>query len=149
MKPKGVVLLSDSKCSISAVDTTTRVLKPFFHNKVAEILDNISHMRKYCEVEDIHYVRSEENPADLATRGNISALDLGPESYWQQGPSFLCSRRELWPVSRDFTRGYAPDDEVRLAGKSAWTAYMHSYLTKVKTGSDMKTHSDGEACPQV
>ena len=33
MAPRGAIMLSDSKCSISAVDTTTRVLKPFFHNK--------------------------------------------------------------------------------------------------------------------
>ena len=71
MRPRGVIPLSDSKCSISAVDTTTRVLKPFFHNKLAEIIDNMAEMRKYCPVEEIHYVAGDSNPADLATRGNV------------------------------------------------------------------------------
>ena len=35
MTPKGAILLFDSKCSISAVDIVSRVLKPFFHKKVA------------------------------------------------------------------------------------------------------------------
>ena len=34
-------------------------------------------MEKYCKVEDFHYVASNLNPADLATRGNVSAADLG------------------------------------------------------------------------
>ena len=67
MTPKGAILLSDSKCSIAAVDTVSRVLKPFFHNKVAEIIDNIAQMRKYCDVEDIHYVAGDLNPAYLGT----------------------------------------------------------------------------------
>ena len=63
---KGVVMLSDPKCSISAVDTTCRVLKPFFH-RVTEIVDDMTQMKKYCPVEDIHYVSGDDNPADLAT----------------------------------------------------------------------------------
>ena len=80
MVPKGVVQMSDSKCSISAVDTNTRVLKPFFHNRVAEIVDTMSEMRKYCQVEDLQYVSGELNPADLATRGNVNVEDFGRNS---------------------------------------------------------------------
>ena len=113
MSPRGVSLLSDSKYTISAVDTTTRVLKPFFHNRVADIVDNMAEMRKYCPVEDIHYVASADNPADLGTRGCVKAEDLGPNSFWQKGPSFFGSWRGLWDVSRDFTRDPVPDEEVR------------------------------------
>ena len=52
MKPGGVIMLSDSKCTISAVDTTSRALKPFFHNRVAEIIDNMKEMKQFCPVED-------------------------------------------------------------------------------------------------
>ena len=125
MKPKGVVLMADSECTISAVDTTTRALKPFFHNRVSEVLENMSEMKKYCPVEDIHHVPTELNPADLATRGNTKVCDIGPDSFWQRGPSFLCSKRDLWPISRDFVRADVPDDEVR--GKPAFLACLRAY----------------------
>ena len=65
-------------------------------------------------VEDLHYVASEDNPADLATRGGVKLKDLGPGSFWQKGPSFLCSRRDLWPVNRDFiSDAELPEDEIR------------------------------------
>ena len=113
MKPAGVIMLSDSKCSISAVDTVSRALKPFFHNRVSEIIENMTEMKKYCEVEDIAYVSGELNPADLATRDKAVLSVLGPNSFWQKGPSFLGSRRDTWPVTRDFTRPDVPDEEVR------------------------------------
>ena len=143
MAPNGVILLSDSKCSISAIDTSTRVLKPFFHNKVAEIIDNMLQMKKYCHVEDIHYVSSDLNPADLATRGNVLATDLGPFSYWQKGPTFLRSRRDLWPVSRDFVKEDVPEDEVRLSRKSVWAMHMRSYIAQIETGKNSSMVSDG------
>ena len=110
-------MLGDSKCLISAVDTTSRALKPFFHNRVSEIIENMNEMKKYCQVEDIFYVSGDLNPADLATRDKAVLSDLGPGSFWQKGPSFLGSRRDTWPVTRDFTRSEVPDNEVR--GKSA------------------------------
>ena len=113
LKPVGVTMLSDSRCSISAVEKSTSALKPFFHNRVGEILDNIAAMRKYCLVEDIHHVSGDMNPADLATRGLARAAELGPGSFWQLGPSFLSLRRELWPVSREFVLEQLPPEEVR------------------------------------
>ena len=113
MQPTSVVMLSDSSCSISAVEKSTSVLKPFFHNRVSEIQENIVEMKNYCIVEDFQHVRGDLNPADLATRGVAKAVDLGPGSFWQQGPSFLCLRRELWPVGRKFISEKLPSDEIR------------------------------------
>ena len=127
MKPKGVIMLSDSECSISAVETTSRVLKPFFHNRVAEILDNISEMKKYCNVEDIHHISSDNNPADLATRDLTKLEDLVSGSFWWKGPSFFSSRRGLWEVSRDFIKKEIPDTEVR--GKHAFLASLRAVVS--------------------
>ena len=38
-------------------------------------------MRKYCDVEDIHYVAGDLNPADLGTRGIVVPGDLGLGSF--------------------------------------------------------------------
>ena len=113
MRPEGVILLSDSRCSISALEKSTSALKPFFHNRVGEIIDNMTAMRKFCHVENFHHVSGDQNPADLATRGLACADQLGPGSFWQQGPAFLSLRRDLWPVSREFVGDQLPDEEVR------------------------------------
>ena len=117
MKPKGVVMLSDSMCTISAIETSTRALKLFFHNRVSEILENMSEIKKYCPMEDISYITSELNPADVGTRGTARVGDIGANSFWYRGPNFLRSRRNLWPDTRDFISAEIPDDEVR--GKPA------------------------------
>ena len=137
MIPKGVVMMSDSTCSISAVDTKSRALRPFFHNRVSEILDNISAMRKYCPVEDIHYVSSGNNPADLATRGTALPSELGPESFWQLGPTFLCSRRDLWPISRDFIKSDIPDSEIRKD-----STFVTCLRTLATTSNSMSSAAD-------
>ena len=63
-------------------------------------------------MEDIHHVAGNLNPADVTTRGLAKVEDIGPGSFWQKGPSFLCSRRDIWPVTRDFVRKDLPDNEI-------------------------------------
>ena len=136
MKPKSVTPLVDSKCTISVLEKSVGALKPFFHNRVSEILENLADMRKVCEVEDLHYVASKDNPADLATRGGIKLEDIGPGSFWQKGPLFLCSRRDMWPVSRDFIDDIAiPEDEVRVKK----TFFSHLRVTVLEC-CHMKAH---------
>ena len=113
LKPTGVTLLSDSECVISAVETSTSVLKPFYHNRVSEIRENMSEMKMYCPVEEIYHVSGHHNPADMATRGSTKSADLGPGSTWWHGPDFLCVRRDLWPVSRSFVSNSVPPEEIR------------------------------------
>ena len=132
MKPTGVVMMNDSRCSISSVDKSTTALKPFFLNRVSEILENMSEMRKYCEVEEIQHVGGELNPADLATRGGAKVTDLGPGSFWQQGPFFLSLRRELWPVSRSCVKEDLPEEEVRTR-KAVVVAMMRGSVVKRDT----------------
>ena len=123
MRPEGVALLSDSRCSISALEKSTTALKPFFHNRVGEILDNMAAMKKYCKVEDFHHVGGDLNPADLATRGLATVAQLGPGGFWQQGPAFLSLRRDLWPVTREFVSEQLPQEEIRTR-RAVFTAAM-------------------------
>ena len=116
MQPSCVTMFSDSRFTISIAAKSTSALKPFFHNRVSELTENIALMRKVCEVDDIHYVASADNPADLATRGGVKLKDIGPDSFWQKGPTFLCSRRDLLPVSRDFLPEDVPEEEIRTRG---------------------------------
>ena len=137
MKPQKVIMLADSKCTISAVDTTVRALKPFFSNRVSEILENMGEMRKFCEVEEIMYVPGDLNPADVATRGYAKIDDIGPSSFWQLGPSFLRSRRDDWPVTRNFICNVVPEDELR--GKQVFLACLRATVmsSNVETAANL------------
>ena len=122
MHPTGSVTLSDSECSISALDKSSSALKPYFHNRVSEIKENTRALAEICEVEDVHHIPREFNVADMATHPGVSLSDLGPDSVWQRGPSFLARRRDLWPVSRDFVKKEVPDDELRTKRTNLFAA---------------------------
>ena len=112
-KPVGAVMLLDSRCTISALEATSGNLLPFFQNRIAEIVENLAAVSKYCEVEPVQWVSTDDNPADLLTRGNVDIKDLGPKSFHQLGPKFLTLPRERWPVTREFVRTKLPETEIR------------------------------------
>ena len=68
--PKKILIAGDSECTIALVETKETILKPFFANRVYEILEHFRGYRsKGVEAEPLHHVPGEENPANLATRG--------------------------------------------------------------------------------
>lgn len=142
MKPAGVVMLTDSECTISAVEKTTSSLKPFFHNRVSELHENISMMKNICPVEDLLHVSGLLNPADLATRDTTKAVDIGPASFWFLGPSFVGLRRDLWPASRSFldkperTGEDVPVEEIRCR-KTVISALMRGAVKGTDSGELM------------
>ena len=93
--PTSGIMLSDSKCSISSV-YSSKVLLPYFQNRVAEIKDNMLQFRKNCHLEEIHYVESALNPSDISTKGTVHIRELGPGSFHQTGPIFfsLCRMQD-------------------------------------------------------
>ena len=123
--PTSSIMMVDSKCSISAVQTTKPLL-PYFQNRVAEIRDNMDLARKLCPMEDIHYVESALNPSDMSTRATANIAELGPDSIYQSGPEFLCLPRSVWPVSRDFCRVELPSDEVRARDGVVFAAALRT-----------------------
>ena len=112
MPPVRACLILDSECTISCLESRTSLLKPFLHNRRAEILDNMEKIRKYCPMEDVQHVAGILNPADLPTRG-VKLDEIGIGSLWQSGAEFLSLPRSQWPVSREFVRPDLPQDEVR------------------------------------
>ena len=115
LKPDVSIFLSDSECSISALENTGSSLKPYFHNRISEVKENMKLLSDYCKVEKFAHIAGKENVADIATHSKAKLSDLGPESIWQKGPLFLSWRRELWPTTRDFIKVDLPDNEVRIA----------------------------------
>ena len=76
--------------------------KTFIQNRVAEIRETISPQQwRYCP--------SEENPADLASRGILGSKLKGLKLWWE-GPEFLKKHPSLWPTHKNFRH----DDYVDL-----------------------------------
>ena len=131
-KPSNSVIMLDSECVISCLEENAKKLKPFFHNRRGEMLENMEETKKYCPMEDVHHVPGHLNPADIPTRGLANLEDIGPDSLWQIGPGFLCTPRKGWPVTRDFVRESVPDQERRQPGVVARATFA---AVMVRTGS--------------
>ena len=95
-----VHMWSDSQIALHWIydikQTTTT--KPFIANRVAEITQSLP-------ASAWTYVPTDENPADLLTRG-ISAKQLKSSQLWLHGPSWL-TYIEQWPT-------WSPADVVHL-----------------------------------
>ena len=138
MKPSRVMMFTDSKCTVSVIEKSSSALKPFFHNRVSEFVENVALMKKTCGVDDLHYVASAGNPADLATRGGVKLGDIGPSSFWQLGPTFLPWWRDLWPASRDFISEDVPEEEIRT--RKSFSFHLRVIVTNVATATaDVQT----------
>ena len=86
-----IYIWTDAKCVLQWL-VTPHHLTTFVANRIKEIK---SHDRA-----KFGHVSSQDNPADLATRG-ISALDLKDSSLWWQGPAWLAGESDTWPKQQD------------------------------------------------
>ncbi|XP_067040969.1 uncharacterized protein [Acropora muricata] len=84
-----VVFWSDSVDVLWWLRNASRRFKPFVANRVAEI-------QSLTSSNQWRYVSTENNPADLATRGVI-ASGLACSEIWWQGPKFLKKPESEWP----------------------------------------------------
>ena len=90
-KPSSSIILLDSECTISTLETSASQLKPFFHNRRAEVLENMAAVSKYCEMEPVHCVASEENASNLLTSVPLGRRILVLAQSGRQGQNFsLC-----------------------------------------------------------
>ena len=81
------VILTDSQCVLHWIKSDKQ-LPVFVQNRVNEIrqLENVS----------FGFIPSQENPADLATRG-LTVLEIKQSKLWWHGPSQLQSAERNWP----------------------------------------------------
>uniref|UniRef100_A0A1B0C8T2 CCHC-type domain-containing protein n=1 Tax=Lutzomyia longipalpis TaxID=7200 RepID=A0A1B0C8T2_LUTLO len=90
---------SDSMVTLHWINGEPQRWKTFVGNRVARIQNIIP-------AERWHHVKSEENPADMASRG-VTAEALNPESIWWHGPPWM-----LDPDLQFETPQLNPDDEA-------------------------------------
>ena len=105
ISPIGAIILLDSECTISCLEMSAKKLKPFFHNRRGELLENMASINDVCVIEQVHHVAGNLNPADIATRGDTKLEDIGLGSLWQTGPSFFSLPQRLLACDKRLCEG--------------------------------------------
>ncbi|XP_076223949.1 uncharacterized protein LOC143174539 [Nomia melanderi] len=90
---------TDSTIVLNWLQKEPNTLKTFVANRVAEI-------QKRTDIAAWNHVRSNDNPADLVSRGQTPS-EFARASIWYHGPQWLSHDRSRWPESR-----FAPSTEV-------------------------------------
>ncbi|XP_059217443.1 uncharacterized protein LOC131994669 [Stomoxys calcitrans] len=84
-----IYLWSDSTITLAWLQKPPFHWKTFVANKVSEILDNVGNV-------SWRHVPTNENPADIGTRG-CTATKLNENHLWWHGPPWLVKSTEYWP----------------------------------------------------
>ena len=95
---------TDSKVILGYIYNETKRFHVFVANRVQQI-------REHTSPSQWRYVRSEENPADPASRG-LSVQELKESNLWWRGPSFLTESTDLLDEEVDF-EVHEEDKEVK------------------------------------
>lgn len=86
---------SDSSIVLAWVNSPSSRWKTFVAHRVGEIHDRTN-------ANQWRHVKSEDNPADLISRG-CSPFQLQKSELWWEGPKWLKSEESKWPIGKSFT----------------------------------------------
>ncbi|PIC27717.1 hypothetical protein B9Z55_019889 [Caenorhabditis nigoni] len=98
-QPCRVTFFSDSTCALYWVlrKGTNMPGMKWVSNRIKSILKNIEDLRTIYRVQvDLRHVPTDQNPADIATRGE-SLMELLTSLLWNHGPEFLKLEDTHWP----------------------------------------------------
>ena len=122
-KPMRATVITDSQCSVAALDVNASSLATFFANRALEIANTMAswgqqvpealeeladedvsalQLNSDTRVDLVQHTPGVENPADWPTRGNLEWSKMGLNSEYQLGPPYLRLQRPEWHVSRSF-----------------------------------------------
>ena len=107
--PFELFLYTDSSIVLGWLQKPPHTLKTFVANRVSQITQ-LDHWR---------YVRTDENPADLGTRG-CTPQELSESELWWHGPPWLSQSPECWPKPRVF-------DPTDLESRNISTFHLQTY----------------------
>ena len=121
---------SDSEVALSWISSSSRRWKTFVANRVAEIQEVIPG-------ESWHYVPTEENPADCASRG-VSGKQLANHPLWWSGPPWL-SLPEVPRFGREAADRATVEAEQREPPKLSHPAkFQEEFIERFSTLTKLK-----------
>lgn len=89
IKPDKVVLWCDSTIVLHWLKTSAHTLKSYVATRVSEV-------QEFTNTCVWRHVRSEDNPADAVSKGQLPYAFLR-NRLWSTGPSWLAKDEEEWP----------------------------------------------------
>lgn len=96
---------TDSTVVLGWINTSPNLLNTFVSNRIAQIQD-------LSKESEWYYVKSEDNPADILSRGLTPEKIINCERWWK-GPQWLSLDESNWPI-RNFERVDLPDIKSNL-----------------------------------
>ncbi|KAK6025558.1 hypothetical protein OSTOST_08539, partial [Ostertagia ostertagi] len=131
-----VQILSDSQIALYWIHSNKQ-LKTFVNNRVKYIKEVTQELSDANIPYKFHYVNTDSNPADCATRG-LSASELSSHMWWH-GPSFILNQPTKWPnTDMDFSAKTIPPKEAQEEFKSVINTSIDTYksfIPFIKTSS--------------
>lgn len=119
---------SDSTITLSWIKASPDRWKKFVANRVG-VIQNKSN------IEDWFHVKSQDNPADLISRG-ISAESLINNVFWFEGPHWLKLPQSCWPQSDIIVNQEIPEQRVQVnlgVTRNDWDIFArYSNLVKLQ-----------------
>ena len=94
LKINSCVCWLDSEIVLWWITKSQREFKPFLQNRVVEI-------RKPVTPDVWKYVPTDQNPAEIASRG-CKASKLKDDKKWWEGPVFLKRSSDCWPNQKEY-----------------------------------------------
>ena len=83
--------LTDSTCALAQISSDSVLLNIFNSHRCSEI-------QQLSQPEEWRWLPTDQNIADLATRGDCSVQDVSPGCVYQTGFSWLRLEHDQWPV---------------------------------------------------
>ncbi|XP_068987590.1 uncharacterized protein [Bombus flavifrons] len=146
IKISRTVYWTDSTIVLQWIKSSPHMLKTFVANRVAEI-------QTKTNIDDWRHVPTNDNPADLISRGQTPKEFLRP-TIWKNGPEWLKQQEENWPIWIPTTLGELPEqkkticlttstiDNTLLHGYSSWTRLIRvvSWCLRWKYKQNRSSH---------
>ncbi len=104
---------------------------PFVANRLAKIHDVLDQLKQYQP--EVHYVNTEENPANLLTRVHTDEEFKEQFNFWVKGPDFFTGGVEAWPPGPD-----VPESKKELELRKM-SVNVNAAVTGDAVGDDIKT----------
>lgn len=115
---------TDSKAVLGYIRNESARYKTFVANRV-----NI--IRELSDVNQWHYIESDANPADLASRGVSIPKFCKQLDRWQKGPEVLWTSEPMWYMETPGIPEQVDDNEIKGAAINACNEVNDSVLDRV------------------
>ena len=102
--------LGDSTCIISALEKNETAFNPFIN---ARLLQNTQSQGENSDEDSPRGCLPRHLYQEYCTRRESNLMEIGFDSAWKSGPSWLKKPRFNWPCNRDFTFKELPMEETK------------------------------------